>query len=122
MSQQIKYLQEQHMAGKAEVLAAIAAEREEVLEAIRKAVDENQPEDLSDLVAAVQGIYQNSPVDAPAEDAPAEDAPAEDAPAEDAPAEDAPAEDAPAEDLPASDGVAQDNSGTDVQGRNTNPD
>jgi hypothetical protein len=57
------YLQEQQMAvGKAEVLAAIAAEREQVLEAIRKVQDENQPEDLSDLLAAVQGIYEDSPV------------------------------------------------------------
>lgn len=48
--------------GKAEVLAAIAAEREQVLEAIRKVQDENQPEDLSDLLAAVQGIYEDSPV------------------------------------------------------------
>lgn len=57
------YLQEQQMAvGKAEVLAAIAAEREEVLEAIRAAQESG---DLSDVLTAVQGIYEKNPVEVP---------------------------------------------------------
>ncbi len=64
------YLQGHQMAvGKAEVLAAIEAERAEVLDAIRKVQDTNQPEDLSELLNAVQGIYEASPVDVVVPDA-----------------------------------------------------
>lgn len=68
--------------GKAEVLAAIAEEREEVLaaidEAIQKGKDSVEPVDLTDLRDAVRGIYNKpeSPIEAP----PVEDVPVEDEP------------------------------------------